>query len=469
MLPELFLQRMRMQLGEEYEAFLESYEKERHQALRFNRLKKTEGDVGERELAGLFSLEPVPWAAGGYYYGSSAQPGKHVYHEAGLYYIQEPSAMAPVGFLDVRPGHRVLDLCAAPGGKSTQIGALLEGSGLLIANEIHPARAKILLENVERMGLANACVTNETPERLAVVFPEYFDRILVDAPCSGEGMFRKNEAALTEWSAENVQLCGERQDGILECASRMLAPGGRLVYSTCTFAEWENEGSVERFLKKHPDFELAKGLKFQQARDRELCFDGMLRLYPHRLRGEGHFVAVLQKKGGSLNGGRSEALSGNAKTVSERECGEWLDFCEETLTDSAEKLIFPGGLRANYLKFGDNLYLVPEDFPGLRGLKILRPGLHLGELKKNRFEPSHALALALGTKDVRNVYRLSSEDSLTAAYLNGQTFPADAPKGWYLICADGMSLGWGKLAGGVMKNHYPKGLRKPISREAVCK
>lgn len=462
MLPEQFLERMKEQLGEEYPAFLKSYDSDRHQALRLNALKKTgSGESIENELTALFSLKKVPWSENGYYYDAAAQPGKHAYHEAGLYYIQEPSAMAPVGFLDVRPGDRVLDLCAAPGGKSTQIGAMLQGKGLLVSNEINPSRAKILSENVERMGLINACVTNESPEKLAEYFTDYFDKILVDAPCSGEGMFRKNEIALTEWSPENVQLCGERQDGILDCAAKMLRAGGRLVYSTCTFAEWENEGSIQRFLARNSEFELVDGLSFQTLPDREPeKFNGMFRLYPHKLNGEGHFLAVLKKKGDYDTSCRSLPLSGTIKAVPEKECKEWLEFCRENLKYSIGDIFYAGKSDWNYLKFGDNLYLVPEDFPGLKGLKVLRPGLHLGEMKKNRFEPSHALALALGSEEVLHSCKLASTDPLAAAYLNGQTFAADGEKGWHLICVDGISLGWGKLAGGIMKNHYPKGLRK---------
>lgn len=455
MLPEAFLRRMEDQLGEEYSAFLASYDQPRHQALRLNAIKKTEsGESMEKLLTALFRMERVPWAERGYYYDAETQPGKHPYHEAGLYYIQEPSAMAPVGFLDIKPGEKVLDLCAAPGGKSTQIGALLGGRGLLVSNEINPSRAKILSENVERMGLANACVTNESPERLAEAFPEFFDKILVDAPCSGEGMFRKNEVAKEEWSEENVKLCGERQDGILRQAAKMLRPGGRLVYSTCTFAQWENEGTIRRFLDEQEEFELVKGLTFPGG----VSFDGMLRLYPHKLRGEGHFLAVMQKRGPTE---RYESLPpmGLAKTVSEKECVEWTDFQKENLCDSVEKLVYGADGRGAYLKFGENLYLVPENFPAIKGLRVLRPGLHLGELKKNRFEPSHALALALGARDVKHVWRLRGEGPMAAGYLSGQTFPAEGEKGWYLICVDGISLGWGKLAGGIMKNHYPKGLR----------
>ena len=463
MLPETFLRRMQEDLGDEFPQFLASYDQQRHQALRLNRIKKTEsGESMEKALTALFHMERVPWAQDGYYYDPATYPGKHPYHEAGLYYIQEPSAMAPVGFLNVTPGDRVLDLCAAPGGKSTQIGALLKGEGLLFANEINPSRAKILSENVERMGLSNACVTNETPERLAEAFPEYFDKILVDAPCSGEGMFRKNEIALTEWSEENVTLCGERQDGILDEAAKMLRPGGRLVYSTCTFSKWENEGSIGRFLERHPEFSLVKGLTFKASDDIEIPFDGELRIYPHKVRGEGHFLAVLQKEGNLPEGIRTQPLYGCIKPLRMADCKEWAEFARETLKRPLGVSVY-GGKQEGWLhRFGDQLYLAPEEFPSLKGLKVLRPGLHLGELKKNRFEPSHALALALGAGDVFNCYRMTTKDRLPAVYLNGQTFPAEGGKGWHLICVDGVSLGWGKLAGGIMKNHYPKGLRNNL-------
>lgn len=254
MLPELFLKRMQDTLGDEYEEFVESLGKERYQALRLNTLKINSDQKSAAETDMPFNLTAVPWAENGYYYEKSDQPGKHPYHEAGVYYIQEPSAMAPVPMLEVKPGDRVLDLCAAPGGKSTQIAAALMGEGLLVCNEINPQRAKILSENIERMGVCNACVTNEAPEHLSEFFPEFFDKILVDAPCSGEGMFRKNEEACGEWSPENVEMCAARQDSILDEAAKMLRCGGRLVYSTCTFAEAEDEGSVERFAERHPEF-----------------------------------------------------------------------------------------------------------------------------------------------------------------------------------------------------------------------
>lgn len=473
-LPEAFLDRMREMLGEEYDAFLEGFERERYQALRVNPLKWAESrGIG----AGMqnFHLTPVSWEKCGYYYDRSDQPGRHPYHEAGVYYIQEPSAMAPVPLMEIRPGEKVLDLCAAPGGKSTQIAAALQGKGLLVSNEIHPARAKILSENIERMGVRNACVINENMTRLSEKFPEYFDRILVDAPCSGEGMFRKNETACEEWSPENVELCAARQDEILDHAAAMLRPGGRLVYSTCTFAPRENEGSVTRFLKRHPDFALLPidkekmGLRpgdcdgrpeWAEASDTEntdiqkLRFT--LRLWPHHVKGEGHFAAVFRKAGSMPEGYETMAVGGLEPGISadNRELDAWWEFAETELGVICRRT------ETKLLRFGDNLYEAPACLPSLKGLKVLRPGLHIGTLKKNRFEPSHALALALSGNETRHMCRFSAQDVAVAAYLNGQTFPMEGEKGWYLICVDGFSLGWGKLAGGIMKNHYPKGLRK---------
>lgn len=473
MLPEKFLERMQNMLGEEYPAFLESLSGKRYRALRLNPLK-TRIQEGKEKLP--FTLSPVPWTKNGFYYEEEEQPGKHPYHEAGLYYIQEPSAMAPVPCLmeerasvvaiperreEPALPERVLDLCAAPGGKSTQIAEYMRGRGMLITNEIHPQRAKILSENIERMGISNAIVLNETPESLSKRFIAFFDRILVDAPCSGEGMFRKNDNAGEEWSEENVALCAERQDGILDCAATMLRPGGRLVYSTCTFAPAEDEGSVSRFLETHPDFYLEKEE----------------RLMPHKVKGEGHFLAVLHREGGQL---KSAAAAGTEKSLSLKDCREFLDFAKEALAIPAEELTEGKIL----LRFGEQLYMAPAETPSLRGLKVLRPGLHLGTVKKNRFEPSHALALFLKKGQAVHAVNLAGDGIAVRKYLEGQTLTIGAgcdvemahiitrgrmaaeqenvslPKGWCLVCVDGYSLGWGKAAGAVLKNHYPKGLRK---------
>ena len=453
MLPQNFLDRMEQMLGDEYKAFLDTFERERYHALRLNALKKGAN-------AGFAHLSKVPWAENCFYYEASDQPGKHPYHEAGVYYIQEPSAMAPAELLDVRPGERILDLCAAPGGKSTQIAAKLAGEGFLLCNEINSARAKILSENVERMGIINAYVTNETPACLAEIFPEYFDKVLVDAPCSGEGMFRKNEAACEEWSLENVDLCAKRQDEILDCAARMLKPGGRLVYSTCTFAPAENEGSVSRFLERWPEFSLIpieKEVFGGEGCDGAQNLAYTLRLWPHKIKGEGHFAAVFKKAGELPEGCKNNSLNGFVTGVSNKELGEYRQFCQETFIKG--KLPFMQSQETAYIKFGDNIYLVSARMPSVKGLKVLRPGLHVGALKKNRFEPSHALALALSPEDVKYVRNLDSKENTVMTYLNGQTFHSEGEKGWYLICVDGFSIGWGKLAGGIMKNHYPRGLR----------
>ena len=454
MLPEEFLSRMERLLGEEYPEFLQSYDRPRAQALRFNPLK---GDIGEFLEKAPFTLTPVPWEPNGFYYGTLDTPGKHPYHEAGVYYIQEPSAMAPAAYLGVRPGERILDLCAAPGGKSTQIAAAMQGRGILVSNEIHPARAKILSENIERMGIVNAVVTNESPQHLAEKFESWFDRIMVDAPCSGEGMFRKNEEACIEWSSDNVKLCASRQLEILDCAAGMLKPGGTLVYSTCTFAPEEDEETVSIFLWQHEDFLLCETKKYpgmSQGRgdwitDAVPGMENAIRLFPHKLEGEGHFLAVLKKKG-EVPEHFQGFCGGQESPASKNDLGEYPVFAAENLRQ------LPAGM---LLRFGDQLYLAPEGIPALKGLKVLRPGLHLGTLKKNRFEPSHALALALSPGDVKHTWDLPSDSAEIRGFLGGQTFPAEGEKGWYLITADGYSIGWGKLAGAVMKNHYPKGLR----------
>ena len=455
MLPEEFLERMEQMLGEDYTAFLQSYDRQRAQGLRFNPLK---GKIGDFLRKAPFTLRPVPWEPNGFYYGNMDTPGKHPYHEAGVYYIQEPSAMAPVVFLDPQPGERILDLCAAPGGKSTQIAAAMQGRGILVSNEIHPARAKILSENMERMGITNAMVTNENPQTLAARFENWFDRIMVDAPCSGEGMFRKNEDACEEWSRENVRLCAERQLEILSCAAGMLKPGGTLVYSTCTFAPEEDEGVISSFLHQHGEFELCNTKKYpgmepgreDWVTDPVSGLEQTCRLFPHKLEGEGHFLAVIKKKG-SVPGEFQGVCGGFEKPAAKNDLGEYPAFCRENLRQ------MPKG---QLLRFGEQIYLIPEELPALKGLKVLRPGLHLGTLKKNRFEPSHALALALRPEEVWHTWELSPDSPEIRNYLSGQTFPAEGEKGWYLICVDGFSLGWGKLAGGIMKNHYPKGLRK---------
>ena len=429
MLPVGFLERMEKQLGEEYPAFLESLERPRAVALRFNPLKGQQPSLP-------FVMQGVPWEPMGYYYDPEARPGLHPLHEAGVYYLQEASAMAPVTLLDPQPGERVCDLCAAPGGKTTQIAGRMAGEGFLLCNEINPKRAKILSRNIERMGVANALVTNEHPKNLADRYEGFFDRVLVDAPCSGEGMFRKEEAAVTDWSTETVLMCANRQKEILQSAAKLLKPGGRLVYSTCTFAPEENEQVVAAFLTNHPEFTaLEITAPWFTAGE-----NGTFRMWPHKLLGEGHFAAVLQKTAGEEG---SPAMEQPQKLPR-----QWLDFAK-TL-----QITLPAG---KAVLFGTSLYWAPEDMPSLRGIKVMRPGLELGEVKKDRFEPAHALALWL--KTAANTVDFSAESNEMKAYMHGQTLPA-SKKGWCLVMADGYSIGWGKSDGNTLKNHYPKGLRR---------
>lgn len=464
MLPELFKERMEKSLGEkEYNEFLGSFDDDnRYHALRINTLKADKKVLEKFQTADV----QVPWEENGYYYQDSDTPGKHPYHEAGLYYIQEPSAMAPVHFLNPRPGEKILDLCAAPGGKSTQIAVAMKGEGILVSNEINRDRARILSLNIERLGIKNALVTNETPQHLSEVFEGYFEKILVDAPCSGEGMFRKNEIAFSEWSPENVKLCAERQAEILDCAAKMLLPGGTLVYSTCTFSVDENESSILNFLRKYPDFHVeavqpAGGMEagrpeWTDASDDEAKeIEKTVRLWPHKVKGEGHFLCVL-KRDGELTSSQHDRYvpGGRVKEASKPEKKIFEEFSKETLKDSEK-------LNGTLFMFGDQLYLAPENMPSPNGLKVMRPGLHLGTIKKDRFEPSHALALFLKKEDVLSYEDFDSDSHEIDEYLNGQTLRGidKKEKGWRLICADGFSIGWAKAAGGMLKNHYPKGLR----------
>lgn len=429
MLPEAFLQRMEAQLGSEYPAFLESLERPRAVALRFNPLK------GERPVL-PFVREPVPWEPEGFYYDPETRPGLHVYHEAGVYYLQEASAMAPVALLDPKPGERVCDLCAAPGGKTTQIAGRMLGRGFLVCNEINPKRAKILSRNIERMGVANALVTNEHPETLASRFPGFFDRVLVDAPCSGEGMFRKEEAAVTDWSQETVQMCARRQREILDSAARLVRPGGRLVYSTCTFATEEDEETVAAFLEAHPEFtpEPVEAPWFVSGEN------ASYRMWPHKLLGEGHFAAVLRKTQGE---------SGEVPACPGEKCPKaWESFAKEL------DITLPEG---KAVSFGQSLYWAPMELPELNRLKVLRPGLELGTERKGRFEPAHALALWLKTCAVTESFPPESPEM--KAYLHGDVVPS-GKRGWCLVQAGGYAIGWGKGDGSVLKNHYPKGLRR---------
>lgn len=361
--------------------------------------------------------------------------------------------MAVGALADPQPGERVLDLCAAPGGKTTHLAGRMQGQGILIANEIHPARSQILSQSVERMGIRNCLVLNETPARLAQRFGNYFDRIVVDAPCSGEGMFRKDDTAIAEWTPESPAFCAQRQAEILDCAAAMLKGGGWLVYSTCTFAPEEDEGTISRFLERHPEFavETVSAPWFDHGHP-EWVENGYpdtrhtFRLWPHKLRGEGHYAAVLRRMDGECS---------DVPTVSplrEKEIPkEWLAFCQDTLTGIPEGVLLRGK---------DTLWLVPEQCPELSGLKVRRSGIELGTLRKNRMEPAHALSHALTREEVQRWISYPADSIEIDRYLHGEALPTELAKGWCIVAADHFALGWGKSAGGMLKNHYPKGLRR---------
>ena len=429
MLPEKFLERMKAQLGDEYEQFLKSLERPRAVALRYNPLK---GDAPALPFVG----EPVPWEPMGFYYDPDSRPGLHVFHEAGVYYLQEASAMSPVALLDPQPGERICDLCAAPGGKTTQIAGRMMGEGFLLCNEYSPKRAKILSRNIERMAVANALVVNEDTAVLAKRFPGSFDKVLIDAPCSGEGMFRKEEAAITDWSIETVEMCARRQAEILHNGAQLVRPGGRLVYSTCTFAPEEDELAVAAFLESHPEFEpeIIDAPWFAPVEN------GGHRMWPHKLLGEGHFAAVLRKKG---DGACDYVCIQGVKAPK-----EWQSFAKEL------DITLPEG---KFLMFGQTLYWVPAGMPDINRLKVERAGLELGTVKKDRFEPAHALALWL--KNAKNMQDFPADSREIQEYLHGNVIPSQV-RGWTLVTADGYSIGWGKGDGSVLKNHYPKGLRR---------
>lgn len=449
MLPEGFILRMQSLLGEEYAAFSASFDRTLCTGLRLNPLKT--GFTGDLSR---FSLSPVPWCPTGYVYDAASRPGLSSYHAAGLYYLQEPSAMAPAELLDPQPGERVLDLCAAPGGKSTQLAGKLQGRGLLVCNEINAKRAKILAGNIERLGIANALVLNEHPKKLEARFEGYFDKILVDAPCSGEGMFRKEPVAATQHNNALVEHCAALGAEILENAAAMLAPGGVLVYSTCTFAPQEDEAQIAAFLARHPEFTLcdlnACGFGRPGEENRAPgCTDitRCRRIWPAD-GGEGHFMAKLKKSPDAEAPVPVRVKPGKpAKTPP-----EWLDFVKTTFPLLADRPLTTAG---------DWLLLpVPgSELLNLSKLRIVRGGVLAGSVLKKRFQPAHALFMAYGAR-CTNREELTLDDPRTAAWLRGKEInAATAQNGWCAVLVDGFPLGGGKASGGRIKNHYPKGLR----------
>lgn len=448
-LPVAFEEKMKNLLKEEYPDYLASYHLPKYQGLRVNTLKLS---LEEWEKINPFqTLKEVPWCKEGFYYNATEKPAKHPYYFAGLYYIQEPSAMSPGAYLPVEPGDRILDLCAAPGGKSTQTAARMQQAGVLVSNDISATRVKALLKNLENFGVRNTVVTSEMSSRLAESWPGYFDKILIDAPCSGEGMFRKNESATKSWEAYGVQHCAGLQEGILEDAVRLLKSEGMILYSTCTFSPEENEEMMDRFLKKHPDFRIvpltpvggiSQGRPEWSSGAPEL--KGALRLWPHRLEGEGHFVCLLERKGGTAEKPPMLAKQKRLKDY---------PYAYEFITAHTHLEDMP------VTEINGKLYSVPEDAPQLKGIRVIRGGLLLGELKNKRFEPSHALVLAYPKQVFKQTIEWQAGDEQITRYLKGETILFEKPKGYYVICVDGYPLGWVKAQNGMLKNQYPPSWR----------
>ena len=439
-MPEEFLECMRKMLGDEFPAFLRAMEQPPALALQLNPRRS-----GSQAAATAFANDPVPWEPLGRYLiqREELRPGSSIAHASGAFYLQEASAMASGAVLDAQPGERVLDLCAAPGGKSTQIAAAMDGSGLLLSNDPELSRARTLAGNLERMGAVNAIVVSALPQALAERWPEYFDAVLVDAPCSGEGMFRRDPGARSEWNPSAPAGCAKRQAEILDQAARLLRPGGRLVYSTCTFNETENEGSIRSFLKRHPDFAPEDFALEGVGTSRE----GMLRLFPHRVRGDGHFVARLRKSG------TGRPVAREYTPAISREAIAALDALTQ------EVCSLPDSLRSMRLIVrGELLFCQPQECPPLDRLRVVSSGLCLAKIGRRHVEPAHALAMSLPLECAR--LRVELDEARALAWLRGEALPMDGQRGWTLVLYNGLPLGWGKLSDEILKNHLPRGLRR---------
>ena len=468
-LPQSFLNSMKEILGEDYEAFLAGFDGQRQYGLRVNTLKM---NLEEFERIAPFHLKKVPWISNGYFYEAEDVPAKHPFYSAGLYYLQEPSAMTPASRLKVQPGERVLDLCAAPGGKATELGAALQGEGLLVANDINTARARALLRNLELFGISNSFVTNEPPHVLAERFPEFFHKIMVDAPCSGEGMFRKNPAVVDSWQEKGPEYFSKLQREIIVQAADMLLPGGMMFYSTCTFSPLENEKTITHLLKERPDMEVmpmedyegfAEGLTSYRGEVFDESCKLCRRIWPHKMSGEGHFMALLHKK--------NSTPQQVQQTVSQSSI--WWEKCKGLNKEqkaAAEDFFSHVNIAYDEKRIdvrGDNLYYLPAPQYDGRGLHFLRNGLFMGEFKKKRFEPSQPFALALHAQDFDQVLDFPADDERLSRYLRGETLDVSdliagekKRKGWQLVMVAGHPLGFGKLVNNNLKNKYPAGWRK---------
>jgi len=466
-LPESFQVKMHDLLKEDYPLYLKCFDKKHYFGLRVNTRKISVTDFIK---IAPWELTPIPWINNGFYYdGATIQPAKHPYYHAGLYYLQEPSAMIPANLLPIEPGDKVLDLCAAPGGKATELGARLEETGLLVANDISNSRAKGLLKNIELMGIGNALVMSEEPEKLLNHFEGYFDKIIIDAPCSGEGMFRKEPRMIKDWEEKGPEYYSKVQKKLILQGAKMLKEGGLLLYSTCTFDPRENEQVVEYLLANCPEFSVVEveriegfleGLpQFTESENEEL--KKTTRIYPHKVKGEGHYIALLEKgvdrdKSKSINcKGNQRWIDGNGQS-----CGNVNKIPEELLEflQSVKRKI---EIKQIYIK-GEQVYYLPKETPSLAGLRFLRTGLYLGDLKKKRFEPSQALAMNLVKEEFALTIDFKIEDKRVMKYLKGETLEVSDlvckdDKGWVLICVEGYPLGFGKLANQRVKNKVQVG------------
>lgn len=465
-LPDIFLQEMKSLLGSEYEEFIKTYDNQKFSGLRINNLKITndEFEILYRSQLSKMRLSPIPWCPCGYYYDDSTRPAKSSYYNAGLYYIQEPSAMSAVEYLDIHEGMKVLDLCSAPGGKTTQIASKLKNNGVLVTNDISNQRIKAVLRNVEMQGISNALITNDSPEKLASHFREYFDRILLDVPCSGEGMFRKDPDLIKTYDnsrRENPIM----QKVILSHAAEMLKVGGLMMYSTCTFNLEENEKQILEFLKINENFEAIK-INGVPGFVSGYGFTESSRLFPHKINGEGHFLCLLKKNSESIKkitdiktnsnkkpGSKNIKDKSNLKSVyldKKSLPQEYLDF---------EKKEMNVGIEGNFVFENGRIYKELDLNIDLKGIKIVRNGLYVGEIKGRSFSPSSAFIMAMKKNDFKNVIDFDSEDENLIKYLKCETIFVDIDDGFKIICVNGYPLGYGKVKNTTLKNYYNKNWR----------
>ena len=446
-LPLEFKERMKSILGDDYDDYIKSLNEEPVRAFRINTDKIS---VDDFEKINIFSSEKIPYVDNGYYFKYD-KIGNHPYHHAGMIYVQEPGAMAPAECLDINPDWRILDLCAAPGGKSTQLKNKLGENGILVSNEIIPSRCKILTGNIERLGLRNVITTCMDSAKLAKTFPGYFDMIMVDAPCSGEGMFRKEEIAVDEWSIENVYKCAERQKEILENAVKLLKDGGYIVYATCTFSLEENEMVIDNFLNLHPDFEIIRVKESVESNtENGIFFDGCIceninyarRFYPHKNKGEGQFMAVLRNK--------------SVDTYNQKPCNSKSEKIDKIVYDFLDDVLAEYKKKNVRMYNGNPVYISP-DIDVSKGIAF-SCGVTIGEVRKNYIQPHHQFFMAMGN-DFKRKINLTSDSDEIKKYLHGEEISVDCDNGWSVVMVDGCSAGGAKVVSGKAKNHYPKGLR----------